>query len=37
VTGGSGKPVDLELDPGVYTPTTPQMTVSWGPLPTPAL
>ena len=34
---GSGKPVDLELDPGVYTPTTPQMTVSWGPLATPAL
>ena len=25
-----GKPVDLELPPGVYTPTTPQLTVSWG-------
>ena len=37
VTGGSGKPVDLELDPSVYTATTPQMTVSWGPLTTPAL
>ena len=28
-TGAS--PVDLELTPGMYTPTTPQMTVSWGP------
>jgi hypothetical protein len=25
-----GKPVDLELPPGVYTPTTAQLTVSWG-------
>ena len=26
-----GKPVDLELPPGVYTLASPQMTVSWGP------
>ena len=24
-------PLDLELTPGVYTPKTPQLTVSWGP------
>jgi hypothetical protein len=24
-------PVDLELDPGIYTPQTAEMTVSWGP------
>lgn len=30
VTAG-GKPVDLELAPGIYTPQTPQMAVSWGP------
>ena len=29
-TGSS--PVDLELTPSMYTPTTPQMTVSWGPV-----
>ena len=29
----SGKPVDLELSPGIYTPTTPEMSVSWGPRP----
>ena len=29
----SGKSVDLELSPDVYTPTTPEMSVSWGPLP----
>jgi len=29
ITAG-GKPVDLELPPGVYTPTTQQLTVSWG-------
>jgi hypothetical protein len=27
----AGRSVDLELTPGVYTPQTPQMTVSWGP------
>jgi hypothetical protein len=31
VAAGGGKPVDLELSPGVYTPQTPQMTVAWGP------
>jgi hypothetical protein len=29
ITAG-GKPVDLELPPGVYTPATQQLTVSWG-------
>jgi hypothetical protein len=24
-------PIDLQLAPGVYTPKTPQLTVSWGP------
>ena len=37
VVSGGSKPVDLELDPSVYTPTTTQMTVSWGPLAAPAL
>jgi hypothetical protein len=32
ITPGGGKPVDLELAPGVYTPTTPEMTMSWEPL-----
>jgi hypothetical protein len=31
IVAGGGKPVDLELVPGVYTTQTPQMTVSWGP------
>jgi hypothetical protein len=33
ITGAANAPVDLELAPGVYTAATPQMTVSWGPLP----
>jgi hypothetical protein len=33
VAAGGGKPVDLELSPGVYTPQTAQMTVAWGPAP----
>src|SRR5215469_2286401 len=37
VVAGGSKPVDLELDPDVYTPTTTQMIVSWGPLASPAL
>jgi hypothetical protein len=37
ITPAAGKPVDLELPPGVYTPTTPQLTVSWGPAATPLL
>ena len=28
-----GKPIDLELDPGVYGPQSPDMQVSWGPAP----
>jgi hypothetical protein len=32
IAPGSGKPIDLELSPGVYTTTTPEMSVSWGPL-----
>jgi hypothetical protein len=30
VTPSGGKPVDLELAPGVYTSSTLQLTVSWG-------
>ena len=30
VTTDGSTPVDLELVPGVYTPTSPQMSVSWG-------
>jgi hypothetical protein len=33
ITSAAGTPIDLELAPGVYTTATPQMTVSWGPLP----
>ena len=36
ITSSGGKPIDLELDPGVYQPTTPEMTVSWQPLAPPA-
>ena len=32
ITDTAGPPVDLELTPSMYTPTTPQMTVSWGPV-----
>jgi len=35
VTSAGGKPIDLELTPGVYTPATPQISVSWGPLAAP--
>jgi hypothetical protein len=31
ITPAGGQPVVLELTPGVYTPATPEMTVSWGP------
>jgi hypothetical protein len=31
ITNTAGPPVDLELTPGIYTPSTTQMTVSWGP------
>ena len=30
ITPSGGKPVDLELAPGVYSSSTPQLTVSWG-------
>jgi hypothetical protein len=33
IAGAGGRPVDLELAPGVYTPQTEQMTVSWAPFP----
>ena len=36
VTTQGAKPIVLELSPGIYTPKSPQMTVSWGPNPTPA-
>ena len=31
ITPVGGKPIDLELSPGVYTPTTARISVSWGP------
>jgi hypothetical protein len=31
ITTAGGKPVVLELTPGVYMPATPEMTVAWGP------
>jgi hypothetical protein len=31
IAAGNGRPVDLELAPGVYTPQTEQITVSWAP------
>jgi len=31
ITPSGGKPIDLELAPGLYTPYTAQMTVAWGP------
>jgi hypothetical protein len=33
---GAGKPVDLELSPGVYSPKTTEVTVAWGPAASPA-
>ncbi len=36
ITPQGGKPVELELPPGVYTAATQQMTVSWRPLAAPA-
>jgi hypothetical protein len=35
IVPGGGKPVDLELAPGNYMATTPEMSVSWGPTPSP--
>jgi hypothetical protein len=31
VAAEGGRPIDLELAPGVYTPDSAQITVSWGP------
>lgn len=31
ISATAGKPLDLELAPGVYTPLSPDMRVSWGP------
>ena len=31
ISASGGKPLDLELPPGIYTLRSPQMTVSWGP------
>jgi hypothetical protein len=36
VTTDGSKPIVLELTPGIYTPKTAQITVSWGPIMTPA-
>jgi hypothetical protein len=36
VTPAGPKPIVLELSPGIYVPKSPQMTVWWGPNPTPA-
>jgi len=36
VVPGAGKPVDLELSPGVYSPKTTEVTVAWGPAASPS-
>jgi hypothetical protein len=33
IVPSGGKPVDLELPPGVYPPKTSELTVDWGPAP----
>ena len=33
ISSAGSAPLDLELTPGVYTPKTPQLSVSWGPTP----
>jgi len=35
VTTQGAKPIVLELTPGIYVPKSPQISVSWGPNPTP--
>lgn len=35
ITPSGTKPIDLELVPGLYTPNTAQLSVAWGPNPTP--
>ncbi len=36
ITPAGSASVDLELPPGVYTEKTPELSVSWGPVPAPA-
>ena len=36
INPSGSRPVDLELDPGIYTPQTEAITVSWGPRAEPA-
>jgi len=36
ISPAAAAPIDLELSPGVYTPKTPQLTVSFGPAAAPA-
>ena len=36
ITAAGAQPVLLELSPGIFVSKTPQMTVSWGPVSTPA-
>jgi hypothetical protein len=36
VTTQGAQPIVLELSPGIYVPKSPQISVSWGPNPTPA-
>jgi hypothetical protein len=36
IVPATGKPVDLELPPGVYPPKTPEVRVAWGPAASPA-
>lgn len=31
INASGSTPIDLELTPGIYTPKTPQLSVSWGP------
>ena len=37
ITPAAGKPIDLELAPRMYTSRTRQMSVTWGPISSPAL
>jgi len=36
IVPGTGKPVELELAPGIYTAKTAEIAVAWGPAPAPA-
>jgi hypothetical protein len=36
ITPAAGKPIDLELTPRMYTSGTKQMSVTWGPISSPA-